>query len=103
MPSKASEQTQPAEQGGSEALRAMWSDFRRDFRRCWETASGERAHGLEEAGVEGRAGMQTDGGDSCPTTSWLGGTLYPQHLASSGLTRGLSTAHTGPAGSEMQP
>lgn len=53
--------------------------------------------------MEGRAGMQTDGGDSCPTTSWLGGTLYPQHLASSGLTRGLSTAHTGPAGSEMQP
>lgn len=77
MPSKASEQTQPAEQGGSEALRAMWSDFRRDFRRCWETASGERAHGLEEAGVEGRAGMQTDGGDSCPTTSWLGGNAVP--------------------------
>lgn len=27
MPKKASEQTQPAEQGGSEALWAVWSDL----------------------------------------------------------------------------
>lgn len=65
--------------------------------------AGKQLQGLEEARMEGRAGMQTDRGASCPTTSWLWGTLYPQHLASSGRTLGLSTAHTGPAGSEMQP
>ena len=66
----------------------------RDFRRCTEPVcacqgcgAGKQlqvsARDLEEAGVEGRAGEQTDGATPAPP-SWLKVTLYPStwhHLA----------------------
>lgn len=52
----------------------------------------------------GRPGGQSRRADrrgaSCPTTSWLKGTLYPQHLGCSGRTPGLSAAHRGLCGQQ---
>ena len=63
---------------------------------CWETASGERTGpgGGWRGGESRRADRR---GDSCPT-KLAEGDAVPQHLASSGRTPGLSTAHTGLCG-----